>query len=387
MDHDENRYTIVDKAPLGTGVFSVVWPCADSRNKLIALKVIRSQDHFRKYAEKEVMIMQRITELASNDEQGSARVAMLRDHFVHKVGEVEHLCMAFEKLESNLRQAGKQPLDNVLKYSRQILVGLRYLHDTTGLVHCDVKPDNLLLRWDGLSVKLCDFGTARLPTEDMQTVDELQPLFYRAPEVFLGATRGRKIDMWSAGCTIYELTVGRILFRACNTHRELVEMIMKISGPIPVTMREQGRLTRAYFSSRGFHPEVGVPVDPEKTYKKTDMLKELMPHVDFGKSQKAAASDLAKAQLAKLIGRTTVVGAAQKKKGKEESDGEKKVRHLADLVERLMDIDPATRITAAQACEHDSMKVVDLPPAADLKEAPPLPAEAPPPLPPASDLS
>jgi len=377
------NYTIIDKSPLGFGVFSVVWPCADSSNKFNALKMIRSQDHFRKYANKEVEIMQRVKDLSEHDEQGAAQVAMLRDHFVHKVGNVEHLCMAFEKLETNLRTAGKQPLEKVLKFSKQILVALRYLHDVVGLVHCDVKPDNLLLRWDGLSVKLCDFGTARFPTADLQVIDELQPLFYRAPEVFMGDTRGRKIDLWSAGCTIYELTVGRILFRSCGTHRELMEMIMKISGPVPASMREQGRLTRNYFSRAGFHPEIGAPVDPEKTYKKTSMLMDLMPHVDFGKSQARAASDLAKAQLSKLIGRTTVVGAAEKKKkGSQESESEKKVRLLADLVERCMDINPATRISAKEACEHDALQVVELPPPADLMEAPPLPAEAPPPLPP-----
>jgi len=381
IQNGDVRYTIVDTKALGVGVFSVVWPCADSRNKLVALKVVRWQDHFRKYADHEVAVMNRISDLADRDAEGSAQLAMLRDHFVLRLGEVEHLCMAFEKLESNLRTAGKQPLNKVLKFSKQILVGLRYLHDVVGLVHCDVKPDNLLLRWDGLSVKLCDFGTARLPA-DLQTIDELQPLFYRAPEVFLGATRGRKIDMWSAGCTIYELVVGRILFRACTTHREVVEKMMQLCGPIPLAVRENGRLTRAFYSSRGFHPEVGDPVDADKTYRKTPMVSELLPHVDAGKENAKAASDLARAQLSKLIGRTTVIAAAQKKKGAGPTETEKKVRLLADLVERCMDVDPTARISAAQAFEHEVLKAVELPPAADLQEAPPLPAEAPPPLPP-----
>lgn len=377
------RYTIIDKKALGVGVFSVVWPCADAENKLVAMKVIRWQDHFRRYADKEVLIMRRVKELAENDREGSAQVAMLRDHFVHKIGEVEHLCMAFEKLESNLRTAGKQPLDKVLKFSKQILVGLRYLHDICGLVHCDVKPDNLLLRWDGLSVKLCDFGTARTSPE-VQTIDELQPLFYRAPEVFMGATRGRKIDLWSAGCTMYELTVGRILFRSCTTHREVVEKIMQLCGPIPASVREQGRLTRAYFSSRGFHPEVGGPVDADTFYKKTGFLSTLMGSVDFGKEDAKSAHDLAQAQLSKLIGRTTVIGAAQKKKkkGDDVTMSEQRVRQLADLIISCMDVDPTQRLSAAQAVDHEVFKAVELPPAADLQEAPPLPEEAPPPLPP-----
>eukprot|EP00408_Alexandrium_pacificum_P020037 CAMPEP_0171209038 /NCGR_PEP_ID=MMETSP0790-20130122/28392_1 /TAXON_ID=2925 /ORGANISM="Alexandrium catenella, Strain OF101" /LENGTH=391 /DNA_ID=CAMNT_0011674641 /DNA_START=81 /DNA_END=1256 /DNA_ORIENTATION=- len=384
MDSEESRYTVVSKAPLGVGVFSVVWPCADKNNKLIALKVVRSQDHFRRFANKEVETLRRVKEMADNDPEGAAQVAMMRDQFVHAhtgpQGDVEHLCMAFEKLESNLRQVGKQPLDKVLSYGKQILVALRYLHEYVGLVHCDVKPDNLLLRWDGLSVKLCDFGTARFSPE-LQQLDELQPLFYRAPEVFIGSTRGRKIDIWSAGCTIYELVVGRILFRSCNTNREIVEKMMKMRGPIPKYMRDQGRLTVAFYSAKGFHPEVGDPVDADRAYKKTGLLGELAPFIDFGKVHARIAQDLAKAQLSKLIGRTTVLSASTKKSSGP-SEGERKLRSLADLMERLMEIDPNERITAAGACDHEALKAVELPPHADLQEAPPLPEEAPPPLPP-----
>lgn len=384
MESEDSRYTVVANAPLGVGVFSVVWPCADKDNKLIALKVVRSQDHFRRFADKEVETLRRVKEMAEKDPEGYAQVATLRDHFVHSCtgpqGDAQHLCMAFEKLESNLRSVGRQPLEKVLSFGKQILVALRYLHEHVGLVHCDVKPDNLLLRWDGLSVKLCDFGTARYSPE-LQQLDELQPLFYRAPEVFIGSTRGRKIDMWSAGCTLYELAVGRILFRSCNTNREIVEKMMKLRGPIPKSMRDQGRLTVAFFSSKGFHPEVGEPVDADRVYKKTGMLGEIAPFVDFGKVQAKVAQDLAKAQLAKLIGRTTVVSAAMKKSGGP-SEGERKLRSLADLVERLMEIDPNERLTAAASCEHEVMKAVELPPHADLQEAPPLPEEAPPPLPP-----
>jgi len=386
---EDSKYTVVSGSPLGIGVFSVVWPCADKDNKLVALKVVRSQNHFRKYAGKEVEMLRRAADLSDNDPEGSAQVAMLRDHFIHSctgpTGPVEHLCMAFEKLESNLRSIGKQPLSKVLAFSKQILRALRFLHDFVGLVHCDVKPDNLLLRWDGLGVKLCDFGTARFSSE-LQDVDELQPLFYRAPEVFLGSTRGRKIDIWSAGCTIYELVVGRILMRSCNSHREVVERMMQLRGAIPKSVREQGRLANAYFSPKGFHPEVGEPVDPDKVYVRKPLLGELAPYVNFGSAQGQSAQNQARAQLSRLIGRTTVVSAATKKSGGP-TEGEKKLKELSNLLESLMEVDPGQRITAALACEHDSLKSVELPPAAELQEAPPLPEEAPPPLPPTEGSS
>lgn len=383
LTSEHDRYTVVHRAPLGAGVFSVVWPCANKDNKLVALKVIRWQHHFRKYAENEVMVLRRVAELAGKDPEGSAHVSTLLDSFVHRpdpAAENEHLCMVFEKLEQNMRSVGKQPLKKVLQFSKQIMLALRYLHEHVGIVHCDVKPDNMLLRWDGLAVKLCDFGTARTPA-DIQTEDELQPLFYRAPEVFLGATRGRKIDIWSAGFTIYELVLGRIFFRACTTHREVVEKLMMLCGPIPKSVRDNGRLTPAYFTGKGFHPEVGQPVDPDTTFSKTPMWNEFASAADYGKENSKTASDQAKAQLAKLIGKTTVVGAAMKRTGGM-SPAEKKLKLLADLVDQCLNVDPAARLTAAAACDHEVFKDVEMPPNVELQEAPPLPEEAPPPLPP-----
>ncbi|CAJ1343034.1 unnamed protein product, partial [Effrenium voratum] len=93
-------YTVVSQEALGVGVFSVVWPCADKENKLVAMKVIRHQDHFRKYAGREVECLQRAAGLKDQDPESAAHVALLRDSFVHKVlspnGELEYLCMCFE---------------------------------------------------------------------------------------------------------------------------------------------------------------------------------------------------------------------------------------------------------------------------------------------------
>lgn len=381
---EASDYTIVAKEPLGVGVFSVVWPCADKHNKLVALKIVRHQDHFRKHAMREVEILRRAKELEPQDPEGAAHMAMLRDTFVHKLcsptGDLEYLCMSFEKLESNLRSIGRQPLEKVLQFSKQILKALRFLHDLVGVVHCDVKPDNLLLRWDGLAVKLCDFGTAR-PSAELQTQDELQPFFYRAPEVILGCTRGRKIDMWSAGLTIFELVVGRILFRKCHNPREVLEQAMRLRGPVPREMREQGRLSPAYFNGKGFHPEAGNPIETDTVFMKKSMMSEIAPFADYGKESSSAAQEQAKAQLSRLIGAATVVGAAMKRIGGP-TVAEKKLKQLADLIEKCLEMDPAKRITAAEACEHDVVKAVVLPPMVDLQEAPPLPEEAPPPLPP-----
>lgn len=367
IEGNDCTYCVVDSSPLGVGMFSAVYSCADGTGKLVALKVVRRQDHFRRYAEKEVAMLQRVKSLEDQDVEGSRQVLMLKDHFIYKAKpEHEFLCMAFDRLKDNLRTFGKQPLDKVIMYSCQLFLALRFLHETVGVVHCDIKPDNLLLRLDGRGVKLCDFGTARA-SNILQDIDELVPLFYRAPEIFIGAPRGRKIDLWAAGCTIYELIVGRILFRACNTLREVLESIMQIRGPLPQSALENGRNMKLYFDEQQrFVTETGLHLDLA-SFKKKDMHAELVPHADFGKVKKVTAQEQAKLQLSRLIGRTTVVGAAMKRSGGL-SEGEKKLKMLAEVVDQCMDIDPAKRATAAACCAHSVFKDVVLPPVEDVDE-------------------
>jgi len=300
---------------------------------------------------------------------------MLRDHFMYE----EHLCIVMDKLGTSLRIFGRQPLDKVISFSKQLLLALRYLHDGTGLIHCDVKPDNLLVRHDGMAVKLCDFGTSGFAKEK-QTVDELQPLFYRAPEVLIGAPRGRKIDIWSTGCTIFELAVGRILYRDCNSVRDCMEKTMRLRGPIPEHMRKQGRLTSTFFSERGFHPEAGGPQSLQ-SFKAKPMYQELAGFVDFGTAKGLSTQDLAASQLSRLIGSTTVLGAAGKQAPKAAGEGGRNLEFLADLIESCMNVDPTLRISAADAVKVSVFKDVKPPPDAIVEDAPPLPAEAAPPMP------
>jgi serine/threonine protein kinase len=359
-------YTKVDQKHLGVGVSSVVWSVADKNNQLIALKVVRKRERLQKLAEKEVATLQRLKELASKDDDGSLNVCMLRENFLHD----GYLCLAFAKLQGSLRGSGKQPLEKVCVFSKQMLLALRFLHDSAGLVHCDVKPDNLLLRHDGLAVLLSDFGAARSWLE-LQELDELQPLFYRAPEIIIGAMRGPAIDLWSAGCTIFELATDEILFGACSTAREVLQKIMQLRGALSDRMREQGRLAQVYFSSKGFHPEIGNPVNPS-TFKQKPMMTELAMHVDFGAAKGLTQQEQAQMQLRKLMGGITMAGAAKKQTGgaAKSSEAEVQLQLLSSLIECCLDTDPASRISAANAAKHDIFASLKLPPALDLEDAP-----------------
>jgi serine/threonine protein kinase len=102
----------------------------------------------------------------------------------------------------------------------QILQGVGHMH-AMGVMHRDLKPDNILTR--GSTVKIADFGLARtlgpggfpgvMPLAVGPFTVEVVTLWYRPPEILLGSRHySTSVDMWSCGCILAEMALGRVLF-------------------------------------------------------------------------------------------------------------------------------------------------------------------------------
>lgn len=114
-------------------------------------------------------------------------------------------------IASMLRRFGVFREDLCRHYTRQLLLGLEYLHGHK-IVHRDLKGANLLVSRDGV-VKLADFGAAKAFCHDATTLTDgfksMQgSLFWMSPEVIKGAGYGRRADVWSVGCTVIEMLTG-----------------------------------------------------------------------------------------------------------------------------------------------------------------------------------
>jgi len=135
----------------------------------------------------------------------------------------------------------------------QVLKCLKYMH-SADLLHRDLKPSNLLLNSE-CHMKVADFGLAR---SLMIKETEAQPLltdyvatrWYRAPEILLGSNKYTKgVDMWSLGCILAELLLGKPVFPGTSTLNQL-DRVMEVTGrptqddidainsPLAVTMLE-----------------------------------------------------------------------------------------------------------------------------------------------------
>uniref|UniRef100_A0A0D3A6S7 Protein kinase domain-containing protein n=1 Tax=Brassica oleracea var. oleracea TaxID=109376 RepID=A0A0D3A6S7_BRAOL len=133
---------------------------------------------------------------------------------------------------------GKLPEPAIRSYTRQILRGLSYLHER-GIVHCDLKSQNVLVEENGVVCKIADMGCAK-PV--LKSGFSGTPAFM-APEVARGEEQRFPADVWALGCTVIEMMTGASPWPELN---DVVAAMYKIgysgeSPEIPEWISEKGK--------------------------------------------------------------------------------------------------------------------------------------------------
>ena len=166
-EFSDGRYTVVRK--LGWGHFSTVWLARDDKmNRHVALKIVKSAPRYTETALDEIKLLQRLITSStppvaptpenpnpapspSHTHPGKSHVIQFLDHFRHKGPNGTHVCMVFEVLGENLLGLIKRhqnkgvPMHLVKQIAKQILLGLDYMHRCCGVIHTDLKPENVLI--------------------------------------------------------------------------------------------------------------------------------------------------------------------------------------------------------------------------------------------------
>lgn len=136
-------------------------------------------------------------------------------------------------LKTLLRRRGKLSVKETSEIMIQICSGVGYAH-RAGLVHCDLKPFNILITSD-LRAKIADFGIARAlasidPSEQSNLVWGSPQYF--APEQAAGSAPSPASDVYSLGVIFYEMLTGRLPFEASDPDR-LADMHLSAAPPAP----------------------------------------------------------------------------------------------------------------------------------------------------------
>ncbi|ORZ20838.1 kinase-like domain-containing protein [Lobosporangium transversale] len=245
-DHLMYRYEVLDM--LGKGSFGQVAKCYDHKTgEYVAIKIIRNKKRFHCQAVVEVKILDNLNKW---DPEAKHNLIRMTDHFYFR----NHLCIATELLSINLYEFIKSnsfqgfSLGLIKRFCTQLLQSLDLLNKHN-VVHCDLKPENVLLKHPTKSsIKVIDFGSSCLENEKVYTY--IQSRFYRSPEVILGMSYNMAIDMWSLGCILAELYTGYPLFPGENEQEQL-SCIMEIQGVPDRYLIERSTRKKVFFDALG----------------------------------------------------------------------------------------------------------------------------------------
>ncbi|KAF9024197.1 kinase-like protein [Hymenopellis radicata] len=317
----EGYYTVILAEQLDGGRYQVY--SSLGKDKEVAIKIIRCQETMYKSGLKEAQILNKLQQADPDDKKHLIR---LERTFEHR----GHLCLVFENMSMNLREVVKRfgkdvglNLKAVRAYAHQLFIALSHLKKV-GVIHADIKPDNILVNEAKNVLKLCDLGSAS-DASDNEITPYLVSRFYRAPEIILGVPYDAALDVWSAGCTLYELYTGKILLPG-RSNNHMVLLMMELKGRFNSKMIKKAQFGDVFFDDMGAF----LSMERDKVLG-TDVVKKV--HIS------KPGRDL-RARL--------MPGASVKMK----DDENKLIVSFIDFLDKCLTLDPARRITPREALAH-----------------------------------
>ena len=206
------RYDIQEV--IGVGGMAVVYKAYDNiDDRIVAVKILKEEflasEEFRRRFKNE-----------------SKAIAVLSHPNIVKVYDVnygeklQYIVMEYVEgitLKEYIEQQKVVPLVETVHFTIQILRALQHAHEK-GIVHRDIKPQNILLLEDG-TIKVTDFGIARFSRSETRTMTDtaIGSVHYISPEQARGDITDNKADIYSVGVVMYEMLTGQLPFQSDNS--------------------------------------------------------------------------------------------------------------------------------------------------------------------------
>src|SRR5438477_4937221 len=184
---------------------------------------------------------------------------IIRIRSVAKTGEHVYFAMDLcaDSLGARIAREGPLAEDDILRLARDITAALEFAHEQ-GVIHRDLKPDNVLIRSDGGAV-LTDFGIARAVSGYVASTGVNMTIgtpHYLSPEQAQGRPLAPRVDFYALGITLYKAATGEVPF----THTDWFELArMHVEDPPPALRKRRSdvskRFERVVFKCLAKHPD------------------------------------------------------------------------------------------------------------------------------------
>lgn len=220
-----DNYRIV--SVLGKGGMGIVYKAYDTKlDRYVAIKMLNAQSYDRE------RFIERFKREAKNQAKLSHPNIVTVYGFI-EYGDLLGIAMEYvegESLEKVIQRQGRFNLYDVIYILKQALLGLGYAH-SKGFVHRDIKPSNIILNKEGIT-KIMDFGISKsLFDKNMtKTGSKIGTVYYMSPEQIKGDDVTNRSDIYSLGCTTYEMIVGTPPFDFQSEY-EVMDSHLKKSPP------------------------------------------------------------------------------------------------------------------------------------------------------------
>jgi len=201
----DDRYEI--DSLIGQGGMSFVYRATDKKmGRAVAIKVLKEE-----YCEDQDFIRKFQNEAQAAAKLNHPNIVAVYDIIDNHEDRLHYIVMELVEgitLKTYIQKRGRMDSKEAIAIAIQVVGGIEQAHKN-GIVHRDIKPQNMIISSDG-TVKVADFGIARAATQQTVNTTVMGSVHYISPEQARSGQADERSDIYSFGCTLYEMLTGKV---------------------------------------------------------------------------------------------------------------------------------------------------------------------------------
>ena len=286
----DDRYKI--NSLIGQGGMSYVYRATDTKmGREVAIKVLKEE-----YCEDKEFIRKFQNEAQAAAKLNHANIVGVYDIIDNHKDKIHYIVMELVEgitLKSYIQRKGRMDSKEAIAIALQVVGGIEQAHKN-GIVHRDIKPQNMIISGDG-TVKVADFGIARAATQQTVNTTVMGSVHYISPEQARSGQSDERSDIYSFGCTLYEMLTGKVPYDGSTS---VAVVFAHLENPIPKVKK----LVPDVYPALDIIVSKCMQKSPEKRYQHIDELER-----DLQKAIKDPSGSFMKGRIPEDLGETRVL--------------------------------------------------------------------------------